>query len=99
MKAKKCKKCGGNRNKAGGCNICEMFASGAVPGGLQPVGWPMKSVALGMHADQVAEANARNKRHGVNVTYAPDGDAIIPDAKAYKRLQKLEKVHNKRDFY
>lgn len=97
-KSKKCRRCGGNRTKTGKCNICEMLGQGAVPGGTQTTGWPMKSVAIGVHADQVEEANARNKRHGVNVVYAQDGDAIIPTPGEYKKLQKLEKVHNKADF-
>lgn len=61
--------------------------------------WPLKSAALAVHPDQVAEANERNRQHGVNVEYHPNtGKAIIPDAAAYKRLRKLEGVHD-RDGY
>lgn len=56
-------------------------------------GWPMKCEALAVHPRQVERMNARNKRHGVNVSYDPKwGTAIIPDNGAYKRLQKLEGV-------
>lgn len=61
--------------------------------------WPLTSAALAVHPDQVAEANERNKSHGVNVEYHPDtGRAIIPDAAAFKRLRKLEGVYD-RDGY
>jgi hypothetical protein len=61
--------------------------------------WPIKSVALAVHPDQVAEANARNKAHGVNVQYEPStGKAVIPDAAAYKRLRRIEGVID-RDGY
>jgi uncharacterized protein YigE (DUF2233 family) len=56
--------------------------------------WPMMSDACAVHPKQVEQANARNKRHGVNVEYSPNsGRAIIPDAKAYKKLRKLEGYH------
>ncbi len=55
--------------------------------------WPMKCEALAVHPSQVAQMNARNKRHGVNVQYCPKwGTAIIPDEGAYKKLRKLEGV-------
>lgn len=63
------------------------------------VGWPMSSQACGVHPDQVQEANARNKRHGVPVTYCPTtGNAIIPDAGARKKLLKLEGYFCKESF-
>ena len=64
-----------------------------------PARWPLRSAALAVHTDQVVEANERNKKHGVNVTYDPQsGRAIIPDAAAYKRLRKLEGVHDKDSY-
>ncbi len=62
-------------------------------------GWPMKSVALAVHPDQVAEANARNKKAGVNVTYESDGTAVIPDRGERRRLLRLEGYHDKQGGY
>jgi hypothetical protein len=64
--------------------------AGDVPGGTSTKGWPMVSVALAVHPDQVAEANERNKRHGVHARYRPDGKCVIPDAADRKRLLKVE---------
>lgn len=62
-----------------------------VPSAAAPSCWPMTSEALAVHPDQVAEANARNKRHGVNATYEPGtGMCLIPDRGERKRLLKLE---------
>lgn len=91
----KCVKCGGTLNKVGGCNLCEMFATGATPGGTQTTGWPKRSAALAVHKKQVEAANARNKRNGVNVVYDPaNGDAIIPDRNERKKLCKVEGFHD-----
>ena len=62
-------------------------------------GWPMKSEALAVHPSQVAQMNARNKKHGVNVQYCPKwGTAIIPDSGAYKRLRKLENARHNNSY-
>lgn len=85
-----CKKCGGNRRPDGGCNICELLAGGDTLAGHQPGCWPQLSMAMAVHPKQVQEANERNKRHGVNVTYRRDGMAVIPDRKERKKLARLE---------
>lgn len=66
---------------------------GQVPGGPSSSGWPMTCDALAVHPKQVAEANARNERHGISTRYLKNGRAVIPDAGDYKRLRRLEKVH------
>ena len=55
--------------------------------------WPMRNKALAVHRRQVAEANARNKRHGVKVQYDADGTAIVPGRGEYRDLCKLEGTH------
>ena len=58
--------------------------------------WPHCSAALAVHPDQVAEANERNRRHGVGeVQYRPDGRAIIPSEAAKKKLLRLERMHDR----
>jgi hypothetical protein len=57
--------------------------------------WPMVSkMAMKVAKDQVDEANARNRAHGVNCTYDNEGHCHIPDEAAYKRLRKLEGVRH-----
>lgn len=78
--------------------IADILAKFAAPGGTRPGTWPLEGVALAVQPSQVAEANARNKRHGIGARYKPDGTVVIPDAADYKKLQKLERVHNRDDF-
>jgi hypothetical protein len=61
--------------------------------------WPMKSVALAVHPDQVAEATERNRAHGVNVTYDATGMAEIPDRGERKKLLRLERMHDNHGGY
>lgn len=61
--------------------------------------WPMVSEALGVHESQVAEANARAKRHGIAVEYRPDGRAVISSREARKRLLRLEGMHDNHAGY
>lgn len=70
-----------------------------IPGGTATTGWPMVSEALAVDPSQVAEANERNRKAGVNVQYHPKtGCAIIPDAAARKRLLKLERFFDRDAF-
>lgn len=65
-------------------------------GGQHAAGWPMYSDAMAVHPSQVAAANARNARHGVNVRYEPHaGLAIIPSEREKKKLMKLEGFHDR----
>jgi hypothetical protein len=60
-------------------------------GGHLPGNWPMLSDGLAVHPDQVHEANERNRRAGINVTYEPQsGRAILPDRNERKKLLKYE---------
>ena len=59
-----------------------------------------KSDALAVHPDQCELAEARNKQHGVNVTYdRDDGRAIIPDRNERRKLMKVEKSHDNSGGY
>lgn len=82
-----CKPKGGRRVKAGDRLLVSNLS-----------GWPMRSEALAVHPKQVAEANARNRRHGVNVTYDAEGFAIIPDRNERRKLLRLEGMHDKNSF-
>ncbi len=70
--------------------IDDLLREGLAPGGHLPSCWPMKSMALGVHPKQVQEANERNKRNGVDVTYDRNGRAVIPDRNERKKLLRLE---------
>lgn len=69
------------------------------PAVAAPSCWPMKSVALAVHPEQVAEATERNRRHGVGVTYDPTGMAEIPDRGERKKILKLEGLHDNHGGY
>jgi hypothetical protein len=78
------------------CCLCQPAAR--TPGGLQPKGWPLVSTAMGVHPDQIPEAQTRAKRHGINVTYGRDGNVTIPDAGERKKLMKLDRLIDKDAF-
>jgi hypothetical protein len=94
----KCRTCGGERT-ADHCNLCDLFANGISGTGHQPSCWPMKSLALGCHPNQVEEITARNRKHGVNVSYDRFGRALIPDRGERKKLLKLEQLHDNNGCY
>ncbi len=90
-----CSKCGANYDSE--CKICDLLSAAnrgeclAVVGGMRTTTWPQVSKkALAVAKDQVADANERNKHHGVNVTYNEEGHAIIPDNGERKKLLALE---------
>ncbi len=79
---------------------CEDLEAGYMGQSCTSTCWPMTSEALAVHPKQVEQANARNKRHGVNVVYHPKtGCAIIPDRAERKRLLRLEAMHDNRGGY
>jgi hypothetical protein len=41
--------------------------------------WPIYSNAAGVHPDQIEEAKALARQHGINTEYTPDGRAIFRD--------------------
>lgn len=57
------------------------------------------SLALAVHPDQVAEATARNVRHGIRVTYDQEGTAQIPDRGERRKLLRLEGMHDNNGGY
>lgn len=77
---------------------CEDLAGGETLPGLALSGWPLISDAMGVHPKQVEQANARNKRHGVNVTYKKNGQAVIPDRGERRKLLKLEGFVDRSSF-
>lgn len=97
MRKKKCKKCGG-RIFPDGCRLCPLFAQGQSAGFANGSGWPMVSEALAVHPKQVGDANARAKRHGINVTYDGKGFCHIPDRNERRKLLRLEALHDNNSF-
>jgi hypothetical protein len=68
-------------------------------------GWPLASDALAVHPDQVQEANERNRKAGVNVTYSDGkdghkkGQALLPSRHERRKLLRLEKAHDRDGGY
>ena len=98
MKKPICEKCGGTIHGAN-CLLCEMFAAAESACGLATTTWPMESWALAVHPKQVGEANARAKRHGINVVYKKNGSVHIPDRAERKKLLRLEGFHDNNGGY
>ena len=49
-------------------------------------GWPMKSDAMGVNPDQIADAVAADAKNGINQEYDLDtGQAVYNDPKGYQR--------------
>lgn len=47
--------------------------------------WPIYSDAMGVGVDQIEEARAIARKHGVNTEYLPDGRPILRDASHRRR--------------
>jgi hypothetical protein len=68
--------------------------------GHHPKGWPMHSEALAVHPDQVDEANARARRHGIACRYERGTGVCEIDSEADKsKLVRLEGFVNKQAGY
>ncbi len=61
--------------------------------------WPILSEALGVHPEQVQEANQRNKAAGIAVEYNRKGQAVIPSRGERRKLMDLEGVHDRDGGY
>ncbi len=61
--------------------------------------WPILSDGLGVHPEQVDEANRRNKAAGVAVEYNHKGQAVIPSRGERRKLLRLERCHDKDGGY
>lgn len=59
-------------------------------GGTRPGTWPHTSLAMGVHPDQVDEANALLSGAGLKAYHAPGGELITPDAAERKRVLKFK---------
>lgn len=59
-----------------------------------------RSEGAAVHPDQCELAEARNKLHGVNVTYDREtGEAIFPDRNERRKLLKVERFHDRDGGY
>lgn len=50
---------------------------GHAPGGQHSAGWPLYSDAVGVHPDQIPEAMAEARKHGVPTDFTPDGKVVF----------------------
>lgn len=60
--------------------------------------WPIYSESAGVHPDQIAEAKAFNKMHGLNVDYTPDGRPEFRDARHRERFLKAWRLYDKTGY-
>lgn len=61
--------------------------------------WPLKSEALAVHPDQVAEANASLKKNKIAAEYDAAGFCHLSGRAARKELLRLEGFHDKKGGY
>lgn len=93
-----CKKCGGERTRDE-CKICGLLESGYAPYASASWQKPVMSDSMGVHTSQIAEAEARNKRHGCNVRYDRETGCAILHSQAEKRqLMKINGLHDRSAF-
>jgi hypothetical protein len=92
-----CPKCGGTIH-ADGCHICAILDAKQPPNGNASAGYPIKSQSLGVGRRQVAAANARNKKAGVQARYDEKGVCHVPTAADRKKLLKVERMHDNQGF-
>jgi hypothetical protein len=67
---------------------------GQAPGGHLPGCWPIQSMALGVHPDQIPEARALAASRGVSLDFTPDGKAILKDRGHRRAVLKAHKYHD-----
>jgi hypothetical protein len=66
------------------------------------VGWnrPTMSDSMGVHTSQIEEAEARNRRCGINITYdRTTGQAIVPSRVEQRKLMKVMGLRDNNAFY
>lgn len=94
----KCRKCGGNRTPET-CKLCDLFATHRAPEASATWTKPVLSDSMGVHTSQIAEAEARNRRHGCNVQYDRETGCAILNSQAEKRqLMKINRAFDKSAF-
>lgn len=75
-------------------------ASRKAPGGSRPSCWPMKSDSLGINPDQIDAQMAADKGHGIYIEYDREtGQAVIPDAKTFKKVCVANGIHHRNAGY
>jgi hypothetical protein len=64
---------------------------------------PTLSDSMGVHSSQIDEAEARNKRHGIAITYVREGEnigaAIVPSRAEQRKLMKVMGLRDNNAFY
>lgn len=93
VRNQKCGKCGGALQK-GLCLICPMLADQAPPGGTCTM-WPMESMSLAEHPDDVQAANEKLAAAGIGsreAYYKLNGKLVLESAAARKKVMKTKKV-------
>lgn len=69
-------------------------------GGNTSACWPMKSDALAVHPEQIAEAMANDRKHGIATEYDPeDGRLILKDQAQKRDILKARQLHDNNGGY
>lgn len=61
--------------------------------------WPLLSDAVGCHPDQIPEMKAAYARHGVNVDFTKDGQAILESRGHRRAVMQVAGVHDRDGGY
>ena len=98
-KRRKCPTCKGKLNLIGECHLCEMFSTGATPGGHAPSGWPMVSRAAAVHPNEIPAAMEHDQKAGVPTSYDRRGRPIFTDRGHRKRYLRSWGMHDQEGTY
>lgn len=65
------------------------------------IGWhkPVLSDALAVHPLQIPEAIARDKKHGLNVEYLPDGRPVLTSQEQKRKMIRSLGFHENNAYY
>ena len=76
-------------------DLIEMVSQGKTFKAHGSKGWPMRSVALSVHPDQIPEAVEHDRRLGVPTEYHKSGDPIFENKRHKDRYLKAHGYHDR----
>jgi hypothetical protein len=69
------------------------------PGGHRAGCWPIESMAVGVHPDQIPEAVAHSRSRGVPLEFTADGKAILTDRGHRREVLRTLGMHDNNGGY
>lgn len=79
-------------------DLIDMVSRGKSPVKACTKGWPMRSVALSVHPDQIGEAFEHSRRLGVPTEYHKSGDPIFTNKRHKDAYLKAHGFHDRNSY-